>query len=108
MVFAILAFTVVNFAGMFRGQDLAEVWVNSLIAMVCFACLGFCLGMLYDRLIKEILMQEDALMFANYLDENKEAGGKNSKVKNPQSEDSPDGDDDKGGEDGAEEAEEAA
>lgn len=109
IVFAILAFAVVNIAGMFQGRDLIEVWLTSLVAMVGFAVVGFCLGMLYDRLIKEILMQEDALMFSNYLDENPVAGGRNSKNGAPVSaEDDESSENEEAAEGGDEGSEEAA
>ena len=44
IIFAILAFTIVNIAGLFRGQNIIEVWLTSLVAMVGFAVVGFCLG----------------------------------------------------------------
>ena len=81
IVFAILAFTIVNVAGLLRGSNIMDVWLMSLAAMVIFSVVGFFLGLLYDRLIKETMLHEDALMFSRYLDDNPEAGGEHSEIK---------------------------
>ena len=81
IVFAILAFTVVNVAGLLKGKDIMEVWLMSLVGMVFFSILGFILGLLFDRLIKENMHQEEALMFSRYLEDNPEAGGENSEMR---------------------------
>lgn len=81
IVFAVLAFTIVNIAGLLRGQGIMEVWLTSLVAMVGFAVIGFFFGMMYDSLVKESMLNEEAIMFKNYLEDNPEAGGENSELK---------------------------
>ena len=75
VVFAILSFTVVNVAGVMRGQSVTQVWLTSILAMVIFSIVGFSLGLVFDTLIRDTMVREDAAMFTSYLDDHPDAGG---------------------------------
>lgn len=73
VIFAILAFTIVNMAGLFSGRAIGDIWLTSMLAMVIFAIVGFLIGWAFESLLKENLKQEEALMFSDYLRQHPDA-----------------------------------
>ncbi len=75
ILMAILGFVIVHLSGLFQGRDVTDVWLTALLVMVGAAAIGFCLGWGFEALIKETLVQEEAIMLSEYLKSHPDARG---------------------------------